>query len=479
MDAEVVYGPPGTGKTTYLKGVIETEAKAANNIVVVSHTKAASAEIAERVAGMDHAGTVRAGTVHSFAFGLAGCKRGSVVDFIKLAAFAKIVGVPISARGITEADDIGQNEVGDEYLAVLSLSRSKQEDAEKAWENSHRPGHLEEFLYFIEAYRNWKETHGYYDFSDMLEMARGRDIPGMDVLIVDEGQDLSPAQWGLVWHWAGKAQRVYVAGDDDQAIYVWGGADPEGLQDFEYNFKAKRTILGQSYRIPRSVHGLASSIIGNVRGRVDKRYNPRDEIGTVVRVDNFFQVRLNPEESTLILYRNHSLRKDAEEWLLDTRTPHVFDNGGRSILQSDLAVAARDWERGTPFNLLTPVGRGALNRVYTAREIRDFEISGEWPATDPLKLGRWPWRMRDFLVALRKRMGQIPHPEECVVRLSSIHGAKGREADHVVLINGVSGKSMQSWENDQDAERRVFYVGVTRAKHRLTIVQGENALPIL
>jgi DNA helicase-2/ATP-dependent DNA helicase PcrA len=60
------------------------------------------------------------------------------------------------------------------------------------------------------------------------------------------------------------------------------------------------------------------------------------------------------------------------------------------------------------------------------------------------------------------------------IRLSTIHAAKGAEADEVVLLTEMSNRTREIYEKEPDLERRVFYVGITRAKDTLTIVPGAN-----
>jgi superfamily I DNA/RNA helicase len=65
------------------------------------------------------------------------------------------------------------------------------------------------------------------------------------------------------------------------------------------------------------------------------------------------------------------------------------------------------------------------------------------------------------------------------IRISTIHGAKGGEADNVVLLLAMSKRTYQGYEMQQDDEQRVFYVGMTRAKHRLTMVDSHNSMEFM
>ena len=68
--------------------------------------------------------------------------------------------------------------------------------------------------------------------------------PSFDLMIIDEAQDLTPLQWKFVYKLGEKAKRIYLAGDDDQAIYEWNGADVKSFQ----NFPGKDVVLKYSHR---------------------------------------------------------------------------------------------------------------------------------------------------------------------------------------------------------------------------------------
>jgi superfamily I DNA/RNA helicase len=108
------------------------------------------------------------------------------------------------------------------------------------------------YFEFVErAYRKFKAAHMLMDFTDLLErlIEQQERLPALEVLIVDEAQDLSRQQWKLVRALAEKADRTFVAGDDDQAVYTWSGADVESFLSCEGEVK----ILEQSYRVPAKV----------------------------------------------------------------------------------------------------------------------------------------------------------------------------------------------------------------------------------
>ena len=109
-------------------------------------------------------------------------------------------------------------------------------------------GGLRKLKYIDKSLIDYKKERNKYDMTDMIVDFNKKHydlMPDFDVVIVDEAQDLSWLQWKMVERVLTKAKRVYIAGDDDQAIYRWAGARPEFLM----NMDGTRTILNKSYRL--------------------------------------------------------------------------------------------------------------------------------------------------------------------------------------------------------------------------------------
>jgi superfamily I DNA/RNA helicase len=338
-----IYGPPGTGKTTEIvnriKACIE-HGISSDKIGLVSFTKAGAKELAHR-AGINTRNTA---TIHSVAFKQAGIIKDQVMGREQLQEFSRASGIPISGANPEEADYLQD---GDEYLALYQLSKARMDETfTKTYNESHRPGQLPQYLYFCESLDNFKQAYGYIDFNDMLTKALDFPAPDIDVLFIDEAQDLSPLQWQLINYWCDKVPgAVTIAGDDDQAIYVWGGADSAGMQKWEHKWQADRTILNKSYRIPAKVHALAGQIISRVDHRVEKEYWPREEDGQINFYGNESMLRFEPFEDCLVLYRNHSIREDLERQLIDLGIPYSVGSGKPGVMQSYTARAIYFWNR--------------------------------------------------------------------------------------------------------------------------------------
>ena len=122
--------------------------------------------------------------------------------------------------------------------------------------------------------------YGLIDFTDMIEKFLDKNVtPDFDVIFVDEAQDLSLIQWSMI----NKIEKdtncdVWVAGDDDQAIFGWAGADVDSF----INYDAKEIPLKQSKRVPSIIQEVALSVITRIQeNRIDKEYFPKSETGDV------------------------------------------------------------------------------------------------------------------------------------------------------------------------------------------------------
>ena len=103
--------------------------------------------------------------------------------------------------------------------------------------------------------------------------------PKYDVVFIDEAQDLSPIQWKMYDVLKKNSKHVILAGDDDQAIYGWAGADVKRFQQEP----AKEIVLPQSYRVPKLIQHIADNILSRIADerRLKKIWRARNEDGSV------------------------------------------------------------------------------------------------------------------------------------------------------------------------------------------------------
>jgi len=464
MKAHCIYGPPGTGKTTELVRLINDvlQRNPDASVGFLSHTRVAAKEAVKRaVCKLPES---HAMTLHSLCYQLVGVQKQQVITTERLQAFGKEVGVEITGRTVDSELELSE---GDAMLAILSLARNRMADREQVYDESDRPGDLSRFNFFCKSYENWKASRGYVDFDDMLYLyTRRQPAHRYQVLFIDEFQDTSKLQHMVVDSLLETVHLAYVAGDDDQAIFIWAGAVPSGMVSFEARHHAKRKILDQSYRIPKRVHKLAQALIAQVPDRVDKEYKPRDEMGTLE-----FYGRLEHadyDKPCTVLYRDRAMRGAFEEYFIRELIPYRTQVGFRSPLDTRYgkAVAALD-------KLIRTGERPrmvGIEKVLTPLGVRAWEAAKTFPRCRWSNLVEIPERHRYYLDHV-----EIFEPR---VSLCSIHSFKGAEDDHIILGTGMSGRSYANLSIDKPQEDRTFYVGVTRARHKLTIVEGDNSYPM-
>lgn len=298
-------------------------------------------------------------------------------------------------------------------------------------------------------------------------------LPGVMQLPVRAGEKVEWAPLSIEWAPAHEIVysldvadlKLYVADGivTHNSIYEWSGADPHGMM--RYHYEGNQRILDQSYRVPQLVHAIANRVIRRVGQRVEKRYKPREERGTVRRYGDLDPVAI-PKGDTLMLYRNHTSRREIEAWLMEHAIPYTAAGPFPSHFQGKWANATRAWfklRRGEHLNdaalqLVARIAPGVAANISRG----DFRFAKDAPS-------RHFHGVPEDVAAYLSRVDLNLPP---TTRISTIHASKGAEADRVILMNAMGERT---YEEMNDSEHRVWYVAVTRARHQLDIVDGANA----
>jgi DNA helicase-2/ATP-dependent DNA helicase PcrA len=492
---EVILGPPGTGKTSTLLGIVDEELARGtppDRIGYVSFTRRAADEAITRACenfSLTRSALPHFRTLHSMAFRQLGLSRGDVLEGARLRAFGEHAGVRISGRW-SEDGTLTGFDLGDRIIFMENLARTRCVPLRQLFEENDDglPWHVLDRV--SRTLAEYKAAEGLMDFTDMLTRFVESGIRlRLDVLVVDEGQDLSALQWRMVRQLAAGARRVAVAGDDDQGIYRWAGADVDTLIEMEGDVR----VLAQSWRVPPVIQSLAGGLIERIRHRRPKTWKAREgSEGEVEYVPDITHADVS-EGDTLILARNtYVLREQVEPEL--RRQGIVFERDGHPSVSRSVLGAITAWEA---LRAGEEVSLAAAREAYTylasgsgvARGHKTLSTFGDDPdrrvTMDELRRdgglladGVWHDAMEklpqtDMSYILRARQRGERLLSRPRVRVSTIHGAKGGQADHVVVMKEMARRTYADMRREPEDEVRVWYVGVTRAREKVTIVESQ------
>ncbi len=350
----LILAGAGSGKTrvitTRVAYLVRERAVPSHQILAVTFTNKAAAEMRERVEKLLPGAELRAwlSTFHSFCVRLlrreaaaAGLPPGFVIydEDDQLQA----------VRGALRSLDLSEKlHPPRRVLSRISAAKNAPGRARPS-----EPGRLEDDASFgaaqhgriAELYQEALAKAGAVDFDDLLLRAvellerhpeiRDRYRGRFRYLLVDEYQDTNAVQYQLVRLLAGEAGNVTVVGDEDQSIYSWRGADIRNILDFETDFPGARVLrLEQNYRSAQAILDVASGLVANNVNRKGKTLIATKPGGEPVRLrrcsDEFEEAAFVVEriaasrgQGAAVLYRMNSQSRLFEEALLRQRIPYL------------------------------------------------------------------------------------------------------------------------------------------------------------
>lgn len=353
-----------------------------------------------------------------------------------------------------------------------------------------------------EAYESLKRQERTIDFEDvlllttaMLEQVREVREQVQDqyrFFTIDEYQDVSPLQQRLINAWLGNRQEICVVGDPAQTIYSFAGATPIFLNSFSKRFPDAQVVrLTTGYRSTPEITFTANSVLRsgamgqeivaiNEHGSQPRVFDYKDEAsevaGVVGEIKNLISQGIAAQDIAVLARTNSQLTMIASG-CLSSQIPFQVRNNERFFDRSDV----RDFLKGVRQASVIPTqGTTWLEELRTIAQpfITSATTDGITALlhlayelnNDPLFT---PKSLRTYLREVEDRVEQNNPPTMPVVTLSTLHAAKGLEWDQVFLV-GINEGTLLTNGNSTDEERRLFYVGVSRARRILTLSYRGN-----
>jgi DNA helicase-2/ATP-dependent DNA helicase PcrA len=511
--ASAVRGPvailagAGTGKTTTITHRIAHQVAGgtfpASAILAVTFTEKAAGELKARLAKLGVQG-VEARTFHAAGLSQLGrlwqANTGEVLPEIldrKAMLISSLANaLPRPYRFIPRGELANEIEwaknrmvAPDAYLAELERT-------------GHEPPILPELMHRVyEGYERRKHRTGRIDFEDMLGLAirlfDEHPVAAAEVrerfraFTVDEYQDVNPLQQALLERWLDGRDEVCVVGDDYQTIYTFTGASPEHLLSFPERYPNATVVrLEENYRSTPEVLAVANHLAERLGGfRKSLRAtrpsgpsptarhlpDPAAEVMFVVDEVRRLHAEAVPFEEMAVLYRINARSEPFEEAFAAAGIPYQVRDGAFLRRPGPRSVLAR-LRRGETSRVVDAVGRATDEVGFDpdtepddAEEVtrqadlaRLRALAAEFAAADP------EGDVAAFVAELARRFSADRSARG--VNLSTFHRAKGLEFEAVFLPRLLdkelpfrSGRATA----DPEEERRLLYVGLTRAKHHL------------
>ncbi len=513
-----VLAGAGTGKTRTITHriahLVRTGHVAPGQVLAVTFTARAAGEMRTRLRALGVAG-VQARTFHAAALRQLRYFWPRVVGgppWQLVEGKLRIVGQAAGrAKMGTDAATL-RDLAGEIEWAKASLVSPAEYPAVVARLRRDVPGPAEQVAAVYAGYEEAKNAAELLDFDDLLLHVAGALEGHADIaqefrdryrcFVVDEYQDVTPLQQRVLDAWLGERDDLTVVGDANQTIYTFAGASPKHLLEFPRRFPEAVVVrLQRDYRSTPQVVGCANTLIGAARDRPagtrlrligqrpagpDPDFTEHDDevaeaAAVATRIRRMVADGVPPSEIA-VLFRINAQSETYEQALTETGVPYQVRGGERFFHRPEIRRAmsvVRMAGAGTGAlvddvrAVLAPVGLtpdppgGAAQRAQWESLLALVELAEELAGVEPEA------DLRRFAAELETRADAAHPPTVQGVTLASLHAAKGLEWDVVFLVGLVDGTlPIQHADGDEHAieeERRLLYVGITRARRQVLL----------
>jgi len=484
----IVLGPPGTGKTHTLLNKVDDYLKETDpdKVGYFAFTKKAANEAKERAIDKfnfteDDLPYFR--TLHSLAFRRLGINKENVMQRRHYEDLGKKINIQIDYNDWDE-EETGLFTTKSDYLRIIHLAKLRNITLDQQFNLKEHNQKLEytKLKIIANELERYKKEYSLIDYNDMiLDFVKSDKSPKFDVVFIDEAQDLSRMQWDMVDSF--NTNDSFIAGDDDQAIFRWAGADVDSF----ITQTGKILNLTQSVRIPKKIHEYAMKIIERVSHRLPKNWQPKAHEGSITKHWNFEDINMS-SGNWLVLSRTRYQLKPLEDILKEKGL--YFENRFGKSFEKQIQEAASNWEHLRQGQVMhgKDIQKIALYMSDTNWDKKKLKalVKDSFYGIDALTKGyglntKKTW-YECFDNAGSKRITYIRKmrangeslKEGARIKLSTIHSVKGGEEDNVVILPDLTHSTQLSYERNKDDENRLFYVGATRTKEHLHVVRPKD-----
>lgn len=478
-NVRVILANAGTGKTRRLIEEVskELEERRPEELAFVTFTRKGAEEGLHRVCSklvLTPEDLPYFRTLHSLTFHSLGLKATQMFGRLDQRKFNKEYGYEVN-RCEVDTGKVAPTRDSN-YLNFYDLERSGALTSRQLAEADIELGYYHQL---VRKYEEYKANEHLVDFFDCLikYVQEGDSLP-CKVVFIDEAQDISALQWKVIDKAFSNAEKIVICGDDKQSIYTYSGARPDFLIDLSKQFPVEH--LSVSYRIPYSVYKLSVAITNFIGDKTEQKAEPRMENGegsitqlpNLERLKNFIREEDYAENKTdttwYILSRNNCFLEAPKKLLEENLIPYWTADG--FFMGGQIMKRLKDYEGFKLEGYGNPKKKEDFQRKFG---IEDFSV----PFTDTCLFteGR-KWVYASYI----EKFGLTKLEEMCKwnpqILVSTIHHVKGGEAKNVAVMLDTTRKTVGNIFNDIDEELRILYVGVTRTKQNLFLVDSKNGL---
>lgn len=525
----------GTGKTRTLIHRIaywhHMGVAPANKVLAVTFTRKSAKELRDRLSAMGITG-VTALTFHSAALGqlkefwFLGGQKTEFPDLLtgrdQYLAIRNAITRSLKPSEDPKAPSRKVDAVLQRFvIEELTKLRSHMVDLDKYAEDDNFKGpkggvSKEEFVSAIRKYEDFKKSRNLIDYADALFrcVRMIENVPHVaekirqryEHFLVDEYQDNDPVQERLLRAWLGDRKSICVVGDPRQTIFSFKGADPKIMRDFESTYEGAITVeLTQNYRSTKSIVEWANRMMRNTTasGGAKSELNPNGSKGWVPQIRSYYTEKVEMEQTGIRIkqlavkaeleYRDIAVllrfRDDVAKVRRSLTLAGVPSTSPNDEFWRDVEPVLREMKKAAKFDASMQGQQclenslrnlGWLQESESESEDQDeyaeisqilLDITNSIEGIEKLRVGE----LLDSYAQLESQGGD--EGDGNAVNVMTLHQSKGLEWDAVFIprfVEGALPTSHAKSPEQVDEERRLAYVGITRARRYLEISWGET-----